>query len=190
MDLEKGDLDLAALHGDTTERIRNAGSRAEAEQAMRRFVKAFKDGHLSLRSSRRPDWEVEKLKVNVLSRNTPPANACATLGYDGWLSSDLPFDFRGVAGFKSFEDSNVFAAGVLIIDGHRVGLVRVSSFYDRNFVGTCQDEWSRRRLTLDTTCEGECDVALRMAIRNRPSCSSSRGSGSSRRPESSWLCWT
>ena len=165
--LENSDLDLAALSDETTERIEHAASRAEAERAMRRFVRAFKDGHLSLRRASRPDPEVKKLEVDVVSRHTPPANACATLGYDGRLSSDLPFDFQDVAAYRSFDDANPFAAGVLTIDGHRVGIVRVPSFHDSNFVDACRDEWSRLRLTLDTTCERQCEVALLRAIRNR-----------------------
>ena len=46
---------------------------------MRRFVMAFNDGHLTLRPHRGPTGQQEKLKVDVLSRHTPPANACATL---------------------------------------------------------------------------------------------------------------
>lgn len=165
--LEKAELDLVALDRDTTERIEDATSRHQAERAMRGFVDAFGDGHLSLHRPKRPDWEVEKLKVDVLSRNTPPGNACATLGYDGSRAYALPFDFAGLAPFKRFADANAFFAGVLTIDSHRVGVVRVASFDDTDYVRSCRDEWSRLRLTLDTTCERECRANLKMTVRNR-----------------------
>lgn len=164
---EHTNLDLAALDDATTERIKHAASRAEAERAMRRFVRAFKDGHLSLHPAERPDPELKKLEVDVVSRHTPPANACATLGYGARLSADLPFAFQGVAAFRSFDDEYPFAAGVLSIDTHRVGIVRVPSFDESNYASACRAEWSRLRLTLDTTCEARCDAALDRAIRNR-----------------------
>ncbi len=166
--LEKGDLDLPALDEETSERIRRAASRAEAEAAMRRFVRAFKDGHLSLRRAPKPDWEEEKLKVDVLSRNTPPENACATLEYDGWLRRARPdLDFEKHAPFKVFDDANAFFGGVLTVAGKRVGFVRVASFSDPDYVDTCRDEWSRLRLTLSTTCEGECRLTFYAAVDNR-----------------------
>lgn len=165
--LQKGELDLVALDRETIERIQHAESRAEAERAMREFVRAFGDGHLSLRPRRRPDWEQEKLKVDVLSRSTPPRNACATLGYDGWRDAEFPFDFEGLAPFKEFADATAFKAGILAIDGRLVGVVRVPSFDDEDYQRSCRDEWSRLRFTLETTCEGPCRTEFRMAVRNR-----------------------
>ena len=165
--LAKGELNLAALDRDTTARIESATTRSEAERAMRSFVDAFGDGHLSLQPRRTPDWEVEKRKVYALSRSTSPETACATLGYDGWRAYSLPFDFSNLAPFKRFTDANAFDAGVLTLDGRRVGIVRVASFDDDSYRRTCRDEWSKLRLTLDTTCERECRSRVKKAVRNR-----------------------
>ena len=171
--LEKGEPNLPLLDRVARAAIEKAATRAEADEAMQRFVDTFKDGHLDLRPPRVPRWETFKLTLNVdaLSRHTPPREACAVLGYDGGRAYTLPFDFTGpgVAPFHRLSDANAFAAGILDLDrpSRRVGIVRIASFDTDDYQRTCRDEWSRLRLSLETTCERECVGQFRTAVRNR-----------------------
>ncbi len=71
------------------------------------------------------------------------------------------------APFRRLSDANAFAAGILDLGGRRVGIVRIASFDDDDYQRTCRDEWSRLRLTLETTCERECRDRFRLAVRDR-----------------------
>src|SRR5262249_45762679 len=106
--LAQGNVDLPLLDRVATAAIAKASSRAEAELAMQKFVDAFGDGHLQLRPPRIPRWETVKLTlgVDVLSRHTPPREACAVLGFDGWRAYSIPFDFVGLAPFHRLSDAS------------------------------------------------------------------------------------
>jgi hypothetical protein len=173
--LESGKPNLALLDRVASKAIAKATTRAEAEDAMRRFVNTIGDGHLTLRPPRVPRWETFKLTLNVdvLSSHTPSREACAVLGFDGGRAYTLPFDFTGFAPFRRFADANAFAAGILDLDGRpggrrrRVGIVRIASFDEEDYQRTCRDEWSRFRLDLETSCERECRGKFRAAVRDR-----------------------
>ena len=134
---------------------------------MQEFVDAFEDGHFKLEVPERPSLRRFRLSVDTLSRNTPAINACATLEYDKRRARQIAFDFEGLADFEAFDDANAFRAGVLVLDGRRIGIVRVPSFNERTYAGACRDEWERLRLTLTTTCEDRCRRQFRMAVQNR-----------------------
>jgi hypothetical protein len=165
--MERRTLVLPELERQARAHLEAAHTRAEARRAMQDFVDAFEDGHFTAEVAERPSLRRFRLSVDTLSRNTPAINACSTLGYDRRQRSEIPFDFEGLADFTPFDDANAFRAGVLVLDGRRIGIVRVPSFNERTYAGSCRDEWERLRSTLTTTCEDRCQRQFWMAVRNR-----------------------
>ncbi|MEQ8768552.1 MAG: S41 family peptidase [Planctomycetota bacterium] len=135
----------AVLDAETRDAIRDASTDAEAGRALQAFIAAFGDPHLRIETpSVMRDlerwWRREGDEVAVSST---PSVACDRLGYE----DDAPgfgVDFESVDGFHALADAgpgDPFPAGVLEVDGHRVGVLRIESFGVHPYRPLAEDAW-------------------------------------------------
>ncbi len=164
---ERGIPDLRELDRETFHALLHASSDEEAQKILRGFVRAFGDGHLSLRRANAPPLDPEPAPDLLLSRLTPPERACEALSFNDSGEQDFPFQLETVSRFRERAGANSFASGVLDFEGRRFGLIRIGSFDEKDFRGACRREWFVFRQTLAGTCEGDCRLSFSLRVADR-----------------------
>jgi C-terminal processing protease CtpA/Prc len=164
---ERGTPDLHKLDFHTVHAIEYASSDEEAQMELRHFVRAFGDGHLSLRKANAPPLDPEPAPDLLLSRFTSPERACEALGFNPSGEQDFPFQLEKVTQFRTRGGANSFAAGVLDFNGQRFGVIRIGSFDEKDFRGACRREWFAFRQSLAGTCEATCRFGFTLRVADR-----------------------
>jgi peptidase S41-like protein len=164
---ERGTPDLRQLDHQTSTALERSRSDEESQKILRGFVRAFGDGHMSLRRANAPSLDPQPAPDLLLSRFTSPESACEALGFNASGEQDFPFQLDKVSQFRARAGANSFASGVLDFEGRRFGLIRIGSFDEKDFRGACRREWFVFRQTLAGTCEADCrlNFSLRAAGR-------------------------
>jgi hypothetical protein len=159
---ERG-LDPVALDRQTMQRLHDADTDREARAAIVGFVDAFEDGHLRVHriklSKRLEAWWAglwaEDVDATALRSTTPGAEACSALGFHE-EQGGLAFGLADAPGFTPLPaDDRAFAAGTLVLDERRFGILRIPIFDQRRYRSTCIRAWEAYREHID----GECDEA-------------------------------
>ncbi len=172
--LEHRGLDLRELDRETTAALASARSVRQAREAIRRFVRAFGDPHF--RADRRgsinaghPGSPGRSPRAAAITARTPAKKICGQIGFE---KRDLDFRFRfdRLPGFTRLRSGRgePFPAGVLELDGgRRLGLLRIAHFGEDGYPEACRETWDRFRPHVDGVCDGACEMAFRVEIRNR-----------------------
>jgi hypothetical protein len=171
--LEHRDLDLRDLDRETTAALKSVRSKRQAREAIQQFIRSFEDPHF--RADRRepitagrPRSSARSARAAAITARTPAKKICRQIGFE---KRDLDFRFRfgRLAGFTRLRSGrrNPFPAGVLELKGgRRLGLLRIAHFGEDGYPDACRETWDRFRSHVDGICDGGCEMAFRMEIRN------------------------
>jgi hypothetical protein len=139
----QGGVDLPALDRATNSALERARSNAEASAAIAAFVAAFHDGHFaptpppasSSRASAEPP---------IVERAPDARTACAAFGFAPVTRINFSLPFESLTGFRLVSDglSNAFRAGVIELDGRRIGILRIQRFRPAEFPAICESAWA------------------------------------------------
>ena len=146
--VEARDLDLAALTRETEAALHAARDEAGVHDALRRFVRAFGDGHLDARPPASGDGEAEAGPL------------CEGLGYTD-PPPKRPGVFEAHPAYRAIATSDTAYApiGVLDLGDRRVGVLRIWIFMEYAFPDLCEAAAADLGLPLDAPCEA-CDDAV------------------------------
>ncbi|WP_420137093.1 S41 family peptidase [Sphingomonas sp.] len=144
-----GGIDLPALDRRTSAALASASNDTEAGDAIRAFIAAFHDGHLSevpyLASATAPPVEPAKAALDPAQ----PVAGCAALGFasTGPVAFSLPLE--SLPGFKLISDglSGTFRSGLVTRSGVTMGVLRIQNFRARVFPAACLHAWADLRRT-------------------------------------------
>src|SRR5262249_36207624 len=160
--IESGRLDPYEVNSYSLRAVLDSRSNEEAERAIRLFVRAFRDRHFTVE---RPDGPSvirdRKRKRARFGSLTTPETACAALSIE---DTDLDFEipWASLPGFQRLPGSPDFPAGILEVNGRRIGVVRIASFSDRDFGRTCRAVWEEARREMPYTCYDACQIDFLM----------------------------
>ncbi len=147
---ERG-LDLKRLASETEAALRAAATEGEARQALRNFLVAFGDGHISLEF---PDEKAEADQV------WGTASICRGLGYeDETRPAGLPFDRLGARTVAS-PDNAVFPIQVIDLPGGKLGVLRIPSFYEWGYYEFCPKAVAEVGLPENGECDETCGASI------------------------------
>lgn len=135
----EGGVDLPALDKKTLAALQAAHDEAEATAALNAFVAAFHDGHFTKTSppggattpSVEPPWPP--------STGEAPT-ACASYGYQQSTPVQFSLPIETLADFTLLNDgwSDAFRAGVIEVEGRRIGVVRIPRFRTTEYPALCE----------------------------------------------------
>jgi hypothetical protein len=136
------------------DRLRTAGSDAEARALFDRLLLRIADGHLAIR------WPAAGAgpAPATAGDNAPPrvADACKAMGYDATRSA--PGLAKRLPGYRAL-DGDDLASGIVPVGGDRLGVIRIGEFDPHMAPSLCAD--AARALKLEPTkpcddwCQGE-----------------------------------
>jgi len=163
-DAPRRGVDLAALDRTARAAVEAAHTDREARAALAAFLEAFRDPHLRIhrvKLSKRVEQAWRRLTDGgaagplVLRPEQTAAEVCAAVGVSSAPRPDLGLGLADLPGFAALPPGD-HAAGILEVDGHRVGVLRIPSFEATQSPAACARAWERLRPTLSGPCEGEC----------------------------------
>ncbi|MFT3810252.1 MAG: S41 family peptidase [Micropepsaceae bacterium] len=147
---ERG-LDLAKLASDADTQIRAATTEDEARAALRNFLIALGDGHISLQF---PD------EKPVDDQAWGTASICRGLGYeDEQRSAGMPLERLGARAVTT-DDSAVFPIHVADLPGGKLGILRIPSFYEWGYYQYCPLAVAEIGLPANGECDESCGAAI------------------------------
>jgi hypothetical protein len=150
--MEHRGLDPAALHHATLQELKEARTDRAAKKAIRSFVAAFQDGHFRVSGSPL-SRRVEALFTSVaktIPAGTAAEKACAALGFED-DTDGLSFDSAELQALST--PPNSFPAATFRLRDQTVGIVRISIFDTRRYLGACHRAWR------SNVGERQCDAA-------------------------------
>jgi Peptidase family S41 len=171
----EGGLDLPELHGRTLAALESAPNAAAAEAAIEAFVSAFHDGHFSRLPRVEQNPSAPKPPAFFPDRSLPPALGCGALGYARTRGVAFSVRFEASPGFRllSAGEPESFRTGIASLpDGRTLGVLRIPSFRDADFVAECEQAWSEMaRAKGAGACNRECQNyldhrAMQLALSN------------------------
>jgi len=139
----QGGVDLPALDRATNSALERAHSNAEASAAITAFVAAFHDGHFAQTappgSSSRASTEPP-----IVERAPDARTGCAAFGFAPITRLAFSLPFESLTGFRLVSDglTSAFRAGVIELDGRRIGILRIPRFRTAEFPGVCEGTWA------------------------------------------------
>jgi len=141
----EGGLDLPALDRRTLRALARAETDSEATFALRDFVAAFHDGHLSQLPPLAPTPSISP--TEPLQRDLTHEEAvagCAAMGYADRSQAALSLPFESLPGFHLEADgvANAFRAGTIEVAGRRIGLIRLKVFLQEEYPSVCVRAWA------------------------------------------------
>jgi len=146
--IREREVDLAAMFERNAKRLREAGSDAEARVIFDRMIQRIGDGHVVL------VWP--SVKATAVAA---PSDVCAKLGYDANQSS-LGLG-PALSGFQRVgSESDPFPAGLINVQGTRVGILRINMFVPHATPQLCRSALTELRIRADQACDEQCADAI------------------------------
>ncbi|HEX2762743.1 MAG TPA: S41 family peptidase [Allosphingosinicella sp.] len=137
-------LDVAALAGETEDRLDSAHSRLRAWFALKRFIDRFDDPHFRV-EDHDPDVPY---RGSVSPRPRPAGKDCAAAGYDEGEHA-FRFPFEKLPGWRVLAEG-AFPTGI----ADRTGVIRIAQLSEDRYLAACtlafRPGLSKRALQLDT----------------------------------------
>lgn len=139
------ELDMPQLFAETQERLERATSEADARAAFDRLARRLGDGHV------RFDWHAGSLGAASAAHDQ-----CAALGYDAHMRA-VPVG-ANAAGYQPLvtSESSEFPAGLLSINGQRVGVLQIGVFTPQGFPALCQAALQALAVPEQKSCDDAC----------------------------------
>jgi peptidase S41-like protein len=153
------EIDLDELFADARTRIGNATSDAEARAAFDRLLRRLGDGHAVI------NWQ-------AAAKQTAPAApgpvSCASLDYDARRGRANPVAMFA-PGYNSLESppSPAFPAGLIDVNGKRVGVIQIPLFSPTGFPELCEAALKALNLTQLKACDDACADRIETWAANR-----------------------
>lgn len=146
--LRDREYDLAAMFERNAKRLREAGSDAEARAILDRMIRNLGDGHVVLVWPSPTDTAI-----------APSTDVCTRLGYSANQSSlglgPALSRFQRVG-----SESDAFPAGLINVQGTRVGVLRINIFVPHWTPQFCQSALTELKIPADQTCDAQCEDAI------------------------------
>lgn len=165
-----GRIDPYRLNVATLRALESARTTREARIALVRFVNAFGDPHFSLlRPKTQPFWlQWLKAEAGTPGLITAPREACRVMGFADKSGAELEFALRwGKLLFQRLPDEGNFPAGILSVGSRRIGVLRIGSFDDKEYLGTCMRAWPEFRKGITGSCGGDCQNRFRTSFHRK-----------------------
>jgi len=142
------EADLPKLFAETKARIDKASSDAEARAAFDRFARRLGDVHVVF------DWPSAGHSTGAPSALQP--DVCAVLGYDaGMRAQPLAANAPGYQPLPTPQSSE-FPAGVISLNGRRIGILQIGVFTPRGFPALCHAALQSQSIPADKPCDNAC----------------------------------
>jgi len=148
---EDRQVDLDALFADTEARVRASGSDAGARAAFDRLVRKINDAHVVLDWPKAPG---QSIADEVMQQDAP--GLCAAVGYEDEPSASGVV--TSLPGYERLAASQIFHAGTVPVDGHRVGVLRIGVFLPNRKL--CVDAVQRLKVPARLPCGASCQEAI------------------------------
>lgn len=141
------EIDLQRLFAETKGRIENATDEAEARAAFDRLARRLGDGHVVF------DWPHSS---RAAATSSAPPDQCLALGYNAALRA-LPVA-ANAPGYWALvtPQSGEFPAGIIGVNGRRVGIVQIGVFTPQGFPSLCKEAVQRLSIPPDKPCNDAC----------------------------------
>ena len=153
-------LDLAAVRERAERRLRAATTVDQARRALRQFLNAFGDGHLSI------DWAPAAAAPAATSSTTAPL--CTRLGFEVRDSGGVAFTLTGAFTVVDDAEAGDFPGGVLRLPGGaQVAVLRITLFDASIHPRLCEAALSGLGLAADAACDAACADRVMMEVANR-----------------------
>jgi peptidase S41-like protein len=139
----QGGVDLPALDRATGSALERAATNTEAAAAITAFVAGFRDGHFAPTAA--PGASPRAAAEPPTVERAPDARTlCAALGYLPQTRVAFSLPFESLAGFRLQSDglASAFRAGVIELDGRRLGILRIPRFRPAEFPAICESAWA------------------------------------------------
>lgn len=140
---------MSDLFGRAVARLGAAGSDAEARAVFDRMILRVADGHVAI------DWPVAAPSAPA-SRNTP--DLCDAMGFDARRSA--PGIGQHLAGYRPVGNTSLFPAGIVIVGGRKVGVLRIGVFDPQGSPALCRAALDARHRGAGAPCDDGCRDAL------------------------------
>jgi hypothetical protein len=146
-----GGVDPVALHRRTLAALEAATTDRQAQEVLEGFIAAFDDGHLRI-TRVKVSKRLEAWWRGVWSDDHPGGAAVVASAEAACDAIDVRGEHRGrgfasseLPGFVALDDpDNSFRAGIVALDGARIGVLRISSFDRTRYRAACLRAWERR----------------------------------------------
>jgi hypothetical protein len=140
------EADLQTLLADTQARIEHATSEAEARAAFDRLARRLGDGHVVF------DWP----HGGVSGASSASHDQCSALGYDALMRArPLAANALGYQALATSQ-SGEFPAGMIIVQGQRVGVLQIGVFTAQGFPALCEAALQELSIPADLPCDDAC----------------------------------
>jgi hypothetical protein len=143
--VEQREVDLPALFADIRTRLERAQSDEDARAAFDRLGRKIGDEHLDF---------VWPKATEVIATGEP--DSCTALGYDA--RSRGPLLAADVPGYVPLAtpQSDEFPAGLLVVDGTKLGIIKIGVFMPQGFPDLCHAAIAARGVPADGSCDDAC----------------------------------
>lgn len=147
------ELDLDALTARFAERIKSAGSDAEARAILDRMVQRIGDGHVDLQ------WpHPSPSAASPVAAPREAAGLCRNLGYD---ASQSPAGVgAALPGYQPLDNEALFPAGTVRVAKARLGIVRIGVFDPHGTPLLCEEAVRTLPAPLNRPCDETCEDAI------------------------------
>ncbi len=141
------EADLPKLFADTKARIERASSDAEARAAFDRFARKLGDEHVVF------VWPRASHSMGVAGA---PSDQCEALGYDAVMRAQpLAANAPGYQPLST-PQSGEFPAGVISLNGRRIGVLEIGVFTPHGFPALCHASSQEQSIPADKPCDNAC----------------------------------
>lgn len=149
-------MDLKATYAEAQREIEAASDDAAARAALTKFVGGFADGHLEIR------WPSAAVPAGATPAppSTAPAPLCEQLGYTDF--GDAGAIATHLEGFRPVgrDPHSHFPAGVVIVAGRRMGVLRIPIFMPQGMPDLCPAVLEAAQMPASSSCDAVCEERL------------------------------
>jgi hypothetical protein len=144
-------VDLVALKSETEKALHAARDEQDARSVLRKFLRAFGDGHLQI------TW-ADRNEGQRSSPDTSKSSLCSRLGYRDQMKEGV--NLRLLPGYQDVEgpEAKAFPGGILKLKGGgSVGVLRIALFSERAFPESCQEAVHQLHRDDSAPCNEACE---------------------------------
>jgi len=158
-------MDLPALRGETSAKLAQSCSEADARKILQKFLDAFGDGHLEI------DWPQPAIQAasTADAKAAEPPSLCERLeykkkGFKTGVDFSLLPQFTSVGG----EDAEWFPGGILrLSEAEKLGIIRIAIFTEHAFPKACEQALRELHLRDSDKCDETCENSIERESGNR-----------------------
>jgi hypothetical protein len=152
-------LNFYRLGHETELRLQNAQDSDEATEILKEFVSKFRDVHFTLENTAAS----KGTSKNPISKNLSGDEACFQILAAKKKNLDSLVFMPDSIGFTQV-DSSPFPAAILENRGKKIGILRIASFGQGNYLKQCAEEWERFRNSISDKCDEHCQFRFTFEI--------------------------